>query len=231
MVLGLAFGIGLVSSLHCVGMCGPIALAIPVGRQSKGFTYLLYHGGRILAYASLGTVFGLVGEQLAILEWQNSLAIAFGSIILITVLTKKLLGKGLGAWGIRLAGSTLGKMGRNLKVGGYERTFYLGFLNGYLPCGMVYFALAGALGCSSSMQGAVFMLLFGLGTIPLLIALQLSSTWLTGKVRRTITKVIPFFQLLVGVLLIARGFGVGLPHFELHSLFPLFTKGSTLTCF
>jgi hypothetical protein len=93
-----------------------------------------------------------------------------------------------------------------------KNTFIIGLLNGLLPCGMVYFALAGALASGSVMQGVVFMVMFGLGTIPLMLLVSYLGIFINVAVRNTIKKIVPYFMLIMGVLFILRGLNLNIPY-------------------
>lgn len=211
--------LGLAGSLHCVGMCGPLVLSLPIspgGRWSHIVQLLTYHAGRSSAYAALGAGFGLLGKGLAMAGLQQGLSIGAGIIMLVMAIF---------AWRVeRLAALAPGfnifatfvsaRMARLLKSGNKGTWLGLGALNGLLPCGMVYAALAGAIGQADWGRGALFMLLFGLGTAPLLIGVGLARQRLSPEIRSRLRIVQPILMLLAGYLLIHRGLSLDLSLFE-----------------
>ena len=145
----LAFTLGLVGSLHCVGMCGPIALLIPLQRQHKGFRYLqlgAYFTGKTLAYSLIGLLFGLVGEGLFIAEYQQEFSILAGLVMVSMGLFSLFHISLKGVQNPLLKGFALLKnaLGRQLTKKTLSSSFTIGFLNGFLPCGLVYTADAPA---------------------------------------------------------------------------------------
>ena len=211
--------LGLAGSLHCVGMCGPLVLSLPIspgGRRSHIVQLLMYHAGRSGAYAALGAGFGLLGKGLAMAGLQQGLSIGAGIIMLVMAIF---------AWRVeRLAALAPGfntfatfvsaRMARLLKSESKGTWLGLGALNGLLPCGMVYAALAGAIGQADWGRGALFMLLFGLGTAPLLIGVGLARQRLSPEIRSRLRIVQPILLLLAGYLLIHRGLSLDLSLFE-----------------
>jgi sulfite exporter TauE/SafE len=89
MIFGAAFLLGFLGSMHCVGMCGPIVLAIPINNKNKISPYIsniLYNFGRVITYSFLGLIFGFIGQSLSIIVLQSHISITFGSLILIYLL-------------------------------------------------------------------------------------------------------------------------------------------------
>ncbi|MFN2261124.1 MAG: sulfite exporter TauE/SafE family protein, partial [Psychroflexus sp.] len=151
-----AFIFGLLGSLHCVGMCGPIALMLPVDRQNetrKFFQIFLYHLGRISTYALIGLFFGLIGESFAMFGFQQQLSIIIGVLMLLSVilpqsaLNKIRITKPI----YRIIGNIKSEIGQSLKKKELDTFFYLGFLNGFLPCGLVYMAVFASVAVSGLM--------------------------------------------------------------------------------
>ena len=212
-----AFIFGLISSMHCIGMCGPIALMLPVDRtnQVKKVTQILtYHFGRITAYATIGFIFGLLGRGFFIAGIQQRLSILIGIMMIVIVLfPSKIISKynfSKPIFGIiSKIKTTLGSQFTNKS---YRSLFTIGLLNGFLPCGMVYVALFGAVAMQSSIFGSIYMILFGLGTIPLMSSVVYIDTFLSFSVRDKIQKAIPFLTVFIGILFILRGLGIGIPY-------------------
>lgn len=208
---------GLLSSLHCVGMCGPIALMLPVG-NAKGIAkysrIALYHLGRLIAYASIGLLFGLVGRGLFLAGVQQRLSIVIGvAMILVSLISEKSLGKyAISKPIFRLLSTLKSALGEQFKSRSLHSFFTIGFLNGFLPCGMVYVALFGAIAMQTAASGSLYMLVFGLGTLPLMSSVSVLSNRLSLRTRNTIQRYIPFFAIALGLLFIMRGLGMGIPY-------------------
>lgn len=212
-----AFILGLLGSLHCVGMCGPIAFMLPVDRSNslkKVSQIGVYHFGRLLAYSLIGLVFGLVGKSLYIFGIQQQLSIAIGVIMIFLVLIPyKTLGKyNLSRPLNKLISKVKSNLGKALKKKTADTFLTIGFLNGFLPCGLVYMAVFGAVATGSLIEGALYMVLFGLGTIPLMTTAIYLGKFLNSTVKQRIQKAIPIFVVIIGGLFILRGLGLGIPY-------------------
>ncbi|MEP6930524.1 MAG: sulfite exporter TauE/SafE family protein, partial [Flavobacterium sp.] len=103
-------------------------------------------------------------------------------------------------------------LGGHFKNRSYKSLFIIGLLNGFLPCGMVYVALFGAMAMQSASFGVLYMLLFGLGTVPLMTIVVYINSVITLSFRNRIQKVIPYVAVLIGVLFVLRGLGLGIPY-------------------
>lgn len=215
-MLGSAFIFGLLGSLHCVGMCGPIAFLLPVDRENnlrKLFQIFLYHFGRLLAYSIIGLAFGLVGKSLSLFGMQQQLSIFIGVLMLVVIfLPTRIFNKyNFSKPLYRLLGNVKNSLGKELKKKNPDTFFTVGFLNGFLPCGLVYMAVFGAIAGGSALQGSLYMLLFGLGTVPLMTTAIWVGNFLSGKVRQHVKKAIPVFLTIIAILFILRGLGLGIP--------------------
>jgi len=208
---------GLLGSFHCVGMCGPIAFMLPVDRSNstkKVFQIFTYHVGRILAYALIGLVFGLVGKSLYIFGMQQQLSIIIGVLMIIVVLipvqtfNKYNFSKPI----YRLISKVKSSLGKALKKKTADTFLTIGFLNGFLPCGLVYMGVFASLATGSALQSALYMVLFGLGTIPLMTSAIYLGKFLNTTIKQRITKAIPVFVVIIGLLFILRGLGLGIPY-------------------
>src|SRR5512145_2846733 len=136
-----AFLLGLVGSLHCAGMCGPLALALSAkSRSPDAFLArpLAYHVGRLLTYSALGLVFGLLGQTLALAGLQRWVSIAAGSAMLFAVVASSRIRVGMPA--VRFVGFLKSRLGNLLQRKSVGSQFLFGLLNGLLPCGLVYAA-------------------------------------------------------------------------------------------
>lgn len=204
-----AFIMGLVSNLHCLGMCGPLALSVPQHPKFRITGILLYNAGRILIYALLGALFGFIGSTFKIIGFQNVLSITIGISLVIAAFYPKLLkARGFLSFPLQKIRHWLSVLFKKKTL---SSIFFIGTLNGLLPCGMVYFALAGAVATSHWYAGSLFMLLFGMGTTPIMIALPFMGKFISFSWKLKLRKLVPGFLLFFGLLLIARGSGLGIP--------------------
>ena len=216
-MLATAFIFGLLGSLHCVGMCGPIAFMLPVDRTNslkKISQIATYHFGRLLAYSIIGFIFGSVGKSLYIFGLQQQLSITIGIVMIALVLIPyKTLGKyNLSRPLNRLISKIKSSLGQALKKKTADTFLTIGFLNGFLPCGLVYMAVFGAVATGSLFNGSVYMILFGLGTIPLMTTAIYLGKFLNSTIKQRIQKAIPVFVIIIGILFILRGLGLGIPY-------------------
>ena len=214
MFLWTAFTIGLFGSLHCVGMCGPIALA--VAGQDRRFALgnaLLYNFGRIVTYSVLGAVIGLLGRGLFLAGFQKGLSIGMGVALLL-----------IGAFSINVETKLLripvvnqvifylkAALGRQLKSRGKSAAFGIGVLNGFLPCGLVYMGVFGALSTESVPSGMAYMALFGAGTIPIMLLTGYAGNLASLRVRNFLKKLYPAFLIFFALLFLFRGLNFHLP--------------------
>lgn len=221
--------LGLFSSLHCVGMCGPIALALPVHQfdiTKKTTCIIIYHLGRILMYALLGVAFGTIGKGLFIAGFHQNVSVILGVLLILGVLffNESKIQNSIytnSKWFVKVKGY----FGTFIRKKTLSSFFVLGVLNGLLPCAMIYMALFGATATQGSLHGALFMFWFGLGTIPLLTAVVWMSQWVNKHFKNKMKKIVPIFLILTGVLLIVRGLGLDIP-FLSPSTLQLFISGN-----
>ncbi len=215
MELWTALGIGFLGSFHCLGMCGPIAMALPgSGSSTASFVAgrFIYNGGRILSYALMGMVFGLIGYSVNLAGMQKALSVTLGLLIIASVLFRMNSIAGIKQHlGIDRYFERLQKMIRSqFKKRGQGTLLIIGILNGFLPCGLVYLGLAGSLTTGSVWGGGLFMVLFGLGTLPAMGVMSFAPGFIGLKTRRRINRVLPYLVLLFGFFLIYRGLAVEL---------------------
>lgn len=209
------FTIGIVGSFHCVGMCGPIALALPVADAGKWKRLLfisLYNTGRVIAYALLGMLFGFLGNQFFIGGYQQILSISLGVLILFFLFFSKYLDTNktfINSYTLYLK-QFLGKLLRSEKQ--FYTYLFIGFLNGFLPCGLVYVAIAGAVATGSVLHSAMFMGAFGLGTFPVMFTVTVLGKFISLQWRNHMRKAVPVFIGAMAVLLILRGLNLGIPY-------------------
>ncbi len=204
---------GLLTGFHCIGMCGPIAIALPLNSHSwphKIFGSLTYNIGRVVTYTLMGAVFGLLGQGLALAGFQQWLSIVIGSVMMLSVFFP-LLFKSVVAKSplFPLANQIKHKLGLLFGKKSYPALFLIGLLNGLLPCGPVYAAIGLSLASGNVVSGAACMALFGLGTIPIMLSLSLLGNFFTIKVRSKIRRFVPVFIVLMGLWFIMKGLGLG----------------------
>jgi sulfite exporter TauE/SafE len=208
---------GLLGSFHCVGMCGPIAFLLPVDRKSSGkriFQLASYHLGRIFTYSFIGLIFGILGNTLHLFGVQQQLSIAIGILMIVMILipTKLFNRYNFSKPIYALVAKVKNALGAALKKKDPGTFFTLGFLNGLLPCGLVYMAVFGALASGGAMEGGLYMAMFGLGTVPLMTTAIYLGNFLNKNIKQRIVKLIPVMVVLVGILFILRGLGLGIPY-------------------
>lgn len=212
-LLWTAWLLGLAGSLHCAGMCGPLALAIPAptgGLLTYGAGRLAYNAGRVTTYVALGAIFGFLGRTFMLAGFQQGMSITIGVLLLLGLV----ISPGAASWAPAMRGVAVLKraMGGLLQRGGLRSLGLLGLLNGLLPCGLVYVACAGAAATGGVASGALYMILFGLGTVPMMLAISLSGRLMHVAMRRWLIRAMPVSVGLVAVLLILRGLGLGIPY-------------------
>lgn len=209
-----AFFIGLFGSIHCIGMCGPLAFAIPLrGNDTWLLVWdkVLYNLGRVFSYALLGLITGLIGKQLWLAGLQQAVSILSGILVLLVALSRLLKWSALnGKTGLVLLKPFHKLMAFALKNNAGH--LVIGMLNGFLPCGFVYLALVGAVNTHSVSAAVQYMALFGLGTVPLMLIATISSGFLSKTVRRKMNRIIPYFMLCLGIWFMLRGLALNIPY-------------------
>lgn len=208
---------GFAGSLHCAGMCGPLALALPVtGANRVAFVAgrVLYNLGRIITYAGMGAVFGLVGRTFVFAGLQRGLSLAVGAVLLgwLVLRTNQRLSVRAGSLIPRLVAPLKAALAKQLRERSLTALFVVGLLNGLLPCGLVYLALAGAAGTGNATDGAVFMTVFGLGTAPMMLAIALFGKSLHAGFRQRFQRAVPALVATLAVFFILRGLSLGIPY-------------------
>ena len=211
-----ALAMGLLSSVHCVGMCGAIAFSIPaqnlVGSQ-KIIGISLYNLGRVITYTLLGVVFGMFGRQIFISGFQQWFSIIAGVFILIILWQSVARSPVFHLPGFSLLNKWVQKqVGKYLLQPSLSAKLFLGMANGLLPCGLIYLAITGALATGSVKGAALFMACFGAGTIPAMFLFSYFGFMLKLSTRNIMRKMVPYFVGLVAVLLILRGLGLNIPY-------------------
>ncbi|MDP3313562.1 sulfite exporter TauE/SafE family protein [Lutibacter sp.] len=216
-MLWTALVLGLLGSFHCIGMCGPIAFVLPINRKSKpiaAFQTFLYHFGRIVTYSFIGLLFGIIGKGLYLSGFQQRLSIVVGVLMIVLIVfplvfkTIKNPSRPL----ISIIGKVKSNLGYFLKKKSNSAIFFIGFFNGFLPCGLVYMAIIGSIAAGNYVDGALYMAMFGLGTVPMMTGAIFVGNFITIKVRQKIQKAIPILVIVIGLLFILRGLGLGIPY-------------------
>lgn len=205
--------IGLGGSLHCIGMCGPLMFSNLMNNQHGNLSisdWLLYQSGRISVYAIWGILFGFIGTSASWFGWQQNISLSLGIGILLILLATKLFPQLERKFSvILLTQFWKSKLSALLQNNSKQSDFVRGMLNGILPCGLVYVALAGATAVQNPIKGGLFMLIFGIGTLPVLSALLFLGNNMKLNVRRQLAKWYPVFIGLMAIMLIIRGMNLG----------------------
>jgi uncharacterized protein len=213
-----AIMLGLLGSMHCVGMCGPITLALPVGDKLNSFLFnrLLYNFGRVITYVLLGTLLGFAGGMFSWLEWQQWIAMSIGLLMLMVAVLSFRLNYNFPVPSFLTRYLSFIKSGlvKLFKISGPMPAFLTGMLNGLIPCGLVYLAMASAFAVGNAFEGALFMSVFGLGTIPALLATAFAGRVAGIKWRGKLLKFSPVLMGMLAMLIFLRGFFMEVPQTE-----------------
>lgn len=204
--------LGLAGSLHCVGMCAPLTLALPMPAEARWAMLrplLVYHAGRLTTYFGLGLLFGLVGKGLVLAGWQQGVSVGLGVAMLLSAVLAFRWDFAVERFPLvgRISVFAKSWLGRALRGRG---VFVAGMLNGVLPCGMVYMALAGAIASTSGWESGIYMAVFGFGTLPALLGVVLAGRVFSTGLRRHIGWAQPVLSAAAGLLLISRGLHLNL---------------------
>ena len=210
-----ALVLGLMGSFHCIGMCGPIAISLPL----RGNTYAqkilggsLYNIGRTVTYGIMGAVFGLIGQGFQLMGFQRWVSIIMGSLMILSVLVPTLFRRFNTSNNDFLTGKLRSAIQKLFAQRSYGGLFLIGLLNGLLPCGLVYMAIAGAIGTAGILNGIIFMILFGLGTLPMLLLISVVGNLASITIRNKINKLIPYLVVVIGLIFVLRGLSLGIPY-------------------
>lgn len=210
------FVLGILGSFHCLGMCGPIAIAIPHRSSSRlGILLesLVYNFGRVITYSVMGLLLGFVGTPLRLAGIQEYVAVATGILMLLFLIIPRKYYQGTG--NIKFVNSFVMSFKRKFNEFFNSKSMFslliFGFLNGLLPCGLVYIALAGSFASTDLLTSTLYMSAFGIGTVPMLALLYFTKNMLTLNLRKKLTKLIPYGVALVAILMILRGLSLGIP--------------------
>jgi hypothetical protein len=208
--------LGLAGSLHCLGMCGPIALALP-GAHTSGLPYflgrVLYNAGRVATYALLGAAVAMLGVAAAMFEVQRLVSIGLGGLLLLMAVyawwqhSQPVAARSNPLWAFWMR-----IMGQLMRRGQGKGLFLVGMVNGLLPCGFVYLGLFQAALSDSVGEGAAKMALFGLGTWPVMLTVSWSAKWISGWMRSRASRMAPYVMVFMGGIFILRGLALGIPY-------------------
>ncbi len=229
MFLLAAISLGFLGSFHCIGMCGPIAMTIPVKRTSHFSIIsgsLIYNAGRIITYACLGLLFGILGKGFMLAGWQSILSIALGIFILFLLFIPNL---SVAPVHVGFLVSFIGKLKSKIRtlfgVHTNRSLLIIGLLNGLLPCGLVYLGIIGAISTGDTLKGALFMMGFGLGTLPAMLSITFIRDYIGIRFRNGVKRAVPVFVAAMAVMLILRGMNLGIPYVS-----PVATSNSGVKC-
>ncbi|MBK3515717.1 sulfite exporter TauE/SafE family protein [Carboxylicivirga marina] len=211
------FIFGFLGSLHCVGMCGPLALALPLPTKSaaqKATGAVLYNVGRALTYGLLGLIFGLLGAGLKLSGIQQWVSIACGVLMILSVVLPGVIKmpKSTNKVSSSIYSSLKKKIGDSLNRKKLSNLLIIGVLNGFLPCGLVYVAISRAVTSQTVNDSVIFMFFFGLGTLPLMFAVAYFANIIKSRFLYQLRKAIPVFIIILGLLFILRGMNLGIPY-------------------
>ena len=212
-----AFLLGLIGSLHCGVMCGPIVVALSSNSKNKAHFLLhqfAYNSGRIVTYLLIGAIVGLIGKGLSLVGFQQILSIVSGMLIFTLYFAPKISHKfnGFNAIIQNFTNFLKKHISPFFKSQNASSRFMIGMINGFLPCGLVYIAAAGAIATGEPLDSAIFMVLFGLGTVPMLFGISVANILFHTKLKFNASKVIPIFVATISILFILRGLNLGIPY-------------------
>jgi hypothetical protein len=206
-----ALVVGFLGSFHCVGMCGPIAIMLSGNPSSHTLKFitgrLMYNLGRVITYSLLGMAAGLTGSLFFINGFQSELSIAAGILIILSVLflNERMMVNIFPKVFTAVSASLKKRFAGQRKRNSFSSLLMIGMINGLLPCGFVYLALAGSVAAGSVAGGAAYMALFGLGTIPAMLAVSMAGHLFGMRFRNFFRKATPVIAISVSLLLIYRG--------------------------
>jgi len=206
-----AISLGFLGSFHCIGMCGPIAMSLPVHNKPPLIKYALilsYNFGRIITYSAMGVLAGSIGRSFILAGLQQALSISIGIILLAYVFLP--FKNGWSGYSFFLWIKT--SFAKVFSIGSSSSLFLVGILNGLLPCGLVYIGIAGAVATGDLLKGALFMAVFGAGTFPMMILIPLTGSLITASLRHKMLRIMPVMITVMALVLIVRGLNLGIPY-------------------
>ncbi len=212
-----AFLLGFMGSLHCLVMCGPLLMtSLNAAKNNEVLFYVLYHTGRICVYGLLGVLVGITGQGFSLAGGHQIVAIVLGVLVCLVGIQQatNLFKYKLRSFGLEKIAQYLI---RNYSKLGKKSYFFKGVINGFLPCGLVYVALTGALLTENSLLGFSYMAIFGIGTLPILISLAFFNK-LKLNLKYNFSRLLPWITILFGLWILIRGLGLGIPYFSPNRL-------------
>jgi sulfite exporter TauE/SafE/copper chaperone CopZ len=209
---GLLFVVGLLTSLHCIAMCGGINISQCVSQAPAGDSKapkfakfkpsLLYNGGRVLSYTIVGGLAGTLGSAVSFSGPAKGIVAILSGLLMVVIGVNMLdLFPGLRRFNISLPKF----LGKKISDSGSHGPFLVGLLNGLMPCGPLQTVQLYALGTGSFLAGAASMFFFSLGTVPLMFGFGLLSSFLSGKFTHRMLKVSAILVIILGVIMMGRG--------------------------
>lgn len=200
---------GLGSALHCAAMCGPVMVATSAWfnkNKSLKRGLFLQLSGKTVTYVVIGVVFGFIGKLISFTVFQERLMLVAGLVLVFlslqgwfNIIAYSKLSKGITQW----IGTKIGAL--------MNYSFIIGLLHGLIPCGLVYAAGIASLASHSVWHGGLFMLGFGLGSLPVLIAIAMGAKKLVALFKgRKWLQHIP--SLCLGILFFVKGLGLDIPY-------------------
>jgi sulfite exporter TauE/SafE len=207
-MLATAFTLGLAGSLHCAGMCSPLVFAVTSMKRSVWWNRFVYNLGRILTYAVLGSVASSLGVVLPLENFQSELSVGMGLLLMLIGISgaSKLKFKVINNLALKVSSRVKTHFSKQLKQKGLAPTFLLGTLNGLLPCGLTFIALTTCLIAPTVLDGFYFMLIFGVGTLPVMLGFLSLVQFLTNRFNLKLSRVNMVMLIFAGTLLIARAY-------------------------
>ncbi|MBT8326475.1 MAG: sulfite exporter TauE/SafE family protein [Bacteroidia bacterium] len=202
-----AFILGFLGSLHCAAMCGPLMLGL-AAREYSLFSHIVHHVGRWLGYAALALFFYFLISPLQVFKLQQYVGLVSGILLVLYALKSyirpvnaliEFLSKKVTNWMTKINPGRTGSIS-------------LGFLNGLLPCGLSFGAAILSVNAGSAVNAMLYMILFGIGTLPILLAISYLPRFGKGNIIQKLNRHTPKLLLIVGLVLIVRSAGLGIPY-------------------
>ncbi|MBH2005614.1 MAG: sulfite exporter TauE/SafE family protein [Sphingobacteriia bacterium] len=227
-----AFLAGLGGSIHCVGMCGPLALSLPFRMFSapvKWIAIMLYNAGRVTAYASIGLLVGLVGRGVNWFGLTQTLSVILGTLIVLSVIVPRLFANKKIKLPAGISNAQMNALQFLMKKQQAGWMYPVGILNGFLPCGLVYMAVAAAVVAGELSKSVMFMTFFGLGTIPAMVLVIIAGQSMSARMKTNFRKMVPLVSLVIGTLLVLRGLNLDIPYISPY-MSPNLTGNNAIDC-
>ncbi|GAW84881.1 hypothetical protein bplSymb_SCF00113P025 [Bathymodiolus platifrons methanotrophic gill symbiont] len=206
---GMIFVVGLITGLHCIGMCGSFVIGYTVKDAEHGrsayLSHILYGTGKTLSYAMFGAIFGFIGSVVSITPFISGVSILLAGIFLIifglnTLNVFAVLKK------VRFKQAEAMARYANRKRRNSRSPFFIGFFSGFLlGCGPLQAMYIMAAGNGDPVEGAKFLAAFGLGTLPALLGFGMATRWLSGTMTRRITQISGIILLVMGTMMLNKG--------------------------